>query len=260
MSWHYSQALVEEYLEENSLDGKLLQQLNTNPTPQVYLSRGRMKAFSRLSRSGMTFKPLMENLGEVLLTWYLEDFLVKTSVPQEKEQDLMEQKVQCGTKCLELSKKYNQSTLSLKTAPILELKGLLPSYKDLPKQGMMLRGMSYLLKTAEQTTSVSECGFLLPKPTCAANQLAQSMQKHLCCRNLTNLIKKTYPTPTCHNAKEGGYLAEGNRNTPTLGWQIGGKPHPLFTEWMMRWPSGWTDLKPLEMDKFQLWQQGHFSY
>ena len=31
------------------------------------------------------------------------------------------------------------------------------------------------------------------------------------------------------------------------------------TEWMMGWPSGWTDLKPLEMDKYQSWLQQHGS-
>jgi hypothetical protein len=26
-------------------------------------------------------------------------------------------------------------------------------------------------------------------------------------------------------------------------------PHPNFLEALMEWPQGWTDLKPLEMDK-----------
>lgn len=32
---------------------------------------------------------------------------------------------------------------------------------------------------------------------------------------------------------------------------------PCFTEWMMLWPIGWTDLEPLEMDKFQAWLDSH---
>lgn len=96
MSWHYSQALVEAYLEANCLDGKQSVQLSGNHTPSLYLSKDRMKAFSRHSRSGMTLEPLMESLGEGLLTWYLEDFLAKTSVVQEKERVLTEEGVQCG--------------------------------------------------------------------------------------------------------------------------------------------------------------------
>ena len=33
--------------------------------------------------------------------------------------------------------------------------------------------------------------------------------------------------------------------------------NPLFAELLMMWPLGWTDLKPLEMGKFQEWQQQH---
>ena len=28
-------------------------------------------------------------------------------------------------------------------------------------------------------------------------------------------------------------------------------------EWLMGWPIGWTELKPLAMDKFREWQQQH---
>jgi len=29
----------------------------------------------------------------------------------------------------------------------------------------------------------------------------------------------------------------------------GGALNPMWVEWLMGWPLGWTDLKPLEMDK-----------
>jgi hypothetical protein len=34
-------------------------------------------------------------------------------------------------------------------------------------------------------------------------------------------------------------------------------PHPTHSELRMGWPTEWTDLKPLGMDKFQAWQQQH---
>lgn len=37
----------------------------------------------------------------------------------------------------------------------------------------------------------------------------------------------------------------------------GGKLNPTWVEWLMGWPLGWTDLKVLEMDKFQQWLQKH---
>ena len=30
-----------------------------------------------------------------------------------------------------------------------------------------------------------------------------------------------------------------------------------WVEWLMGWPIGWTDLKPLETDKYQLWRMLH---
>jgi hypothetical protein len=33
--------------------------------------------------------------------------------------------------------------------------------------------------------------------------------------------------------------------------------NPMWVEWLMGWPLGWTDLKPLETDKFQKWLDEH---
>jgi len=40
----------------------------------------------------------------------------------------------------------------------------------------------------------------------------------------------------------------------------GGKLNPNWTEWLMGWPIGWTDLKPLETDKSPYVQQQHGNY
>ena len=72
-----------------------------------------------------------------------------------------------------------------------------------------------------------------------------------------NLKAEMWRTPTAHNAKEGGYPSEHERNTPTLGAQVGGKLNPPWIAWLMAWPIGWTDLKPLAMDKWQAWCRSH---
>ena len=40
-----------------------------------------------------------------------------------------------------------------------------------------------------------------------------------------------------------------------LGWHTvaGGALSPPWVEWLMGWPIGWTDLKPLETDKYHSW-------
>ena len=37
----------------------------------------------------------------------------------------------------------------------------------------------------------------------------------------------------------------------------GGQLNPEWVEWLMGWPIGWTELKPLAMDKFREWQRQH---
>ena len=78
MSLLYSQALVEEYSVANCLDGEQSAPLSGSLTQQAYCAPDKMTGFSHLSRFGMTFKPLTENLGQELLTLYLEDFHAKT--------------------------------------------------------------------------------------------------------------------------------------------------------------------------------------
>jgi DNA (cytosine-5)-methyltransferase 1 len=39
--------------------------------------------------------------------------------------------------------------------------------------------------------------------------------------------------------------------------EVGGKLNPMWVEWLMGWPLGWTDLKPLETDKFRQWLNSH---
>ena len=79
MSWLFSQALVEAYLEDTSSDGEPSAPLNGNPIPQAYCAPDKMTGFSRLSRFGMTFKPLTESRGKELLTLYLAGFPARTS-------------------------------------------------------------------------------------------------------------------------------------------------------------------------------------
>lgn len=33
-----------------------------------------------------------------------------------------------------------------------------------------------------------------------------------------------------------------------------------WVEWLIGWPLGWTDSKPLATDKYQQWQQQHSAF
>jgi hypothetical protein len=52
-------------------------------------------------------------------------------------------------------------------------------------------------------------------------------------------------------------LAQGRQVLLSHQLQVGGILNPPWVEWLMGWPLGWTDLKPLETAKFREWQQQH---
>ena len=70
--------------------------------------------------------------------------------------------------------------------------------------------------------------------------------------------EKMWPTPTGPS--------QWKRNTPPLNVavkdspQVAGQLNPTWVEWLMGWPLGWTDLKPLETDRFQEWLQQHGEF
>lgn len=80
---------------------------------------------------------------------------------------------------------------------------------------------------------------------------------------LNNAVR-FWPTPTAGSKNSAGSLQEwgGSKNwvrteNPEL---ARGQLNPAWVEWLMGWPIGWTELKPLEMDKFHEWQQQHSIY
>ena len=61
------------------------------------------------------------------------------------------------------------------------------------------------------------------------------------------LSARTFATPTARDWRSGkASQATHDRNSRPLSEQIGGSLNPTWVEWLMGWPIGWTDLKPLE--------------
>jgi DNA (cytosine-5)-methyltransferase 1 len=119
-----------------------------------------MKDFSRISRFGMTFKPLTESRGEELLMSYLEDSRVRTLAAPEKEQESKANEAECGRSSQELLAKYNPSTSSWRTAQCSLLEDLEQSLEIFPKWGSMRNGECYPQPMLAQTTGERESGFV----------------------------------------------------------------------------------------------------
>ena len=141
MRWLFSQALVEEFLGDTCLDGEPSVQSNGNPTQLAYLSPDKMTEFSRLSRFGMTFKPLTEARGEELLTLFREALPVRTSASQAEAQDSTESSPQCGTTWRGWLAKFDPDSYSWKTAQCSFIEDSDESLATFPVSGMTRDGL-----------------------------------------------------------------------------------------------------------------------
>ena len=158
MSWLFSQALVEAYLGENFSDGAQCAQSNGRNTQQAYCAPDKMTAFFRLSRFGMTFKPLTENRGEELLTLFRAAFHVPTLVQQEKAQELTEKPLECGEKWLGSFTKYSPDSCSWKTHQCSLLGDLDEFLETWPQWGLMRDGECWEQQMLAQTINVTVFG------------------------------------------------------------------------------------------------------
>ena len=234
MSWLFSQALVEESLLENFLDGEQSAPLSGNPIPQAYCAPDKMTAFSRLSRFGMTYKPLTESRGEELLTLFREGFPARTLAQQEKVQELTEKEAECGEKWRASFARYDPDSRSWKTHQCSLLGDLEPFLETWPQWGLMRGGECWEQRTLEQTIRGTGYGLSL----------------------------EIWPTPvkSDYAGRRPSKGWKGDSDLPSVVWtRTGGAENPqmspasinaTWTEWLMGWPLEWTDLKPLEMDKF----------
>jgi hypothetical protein len=227
--WHCSQALVGEYSEDIYSDGKQSAPSSGNLTQLAYLSQDKMTKFSRLSRFGMTFKPLTADRGEDLLMWYREDFLAKTYPVLDEAQELTESVPACGVKWHELSVKYDLGLCSWRTHQCLWDEELHWSSVILPRWGMAVSGVLFQHPTAERPINGTGSG-LLPTPSGVNGGNNNTM----------------------------GRLDEwGGSANIWRGTEIGKVRCASFEEWMMGWPTGWSALTRLETAKFQSWRQQH---
>ena len=222
-------------LQENCLDGERYAQSNGSPTPLLFCAQDKMKAFSKISQSGMMCKPLTESRGEELLTLYLGAFHVKTSVLQEKELESTEKDQGCGSTWLESLAKYDLNSCSWKTAQLSFIEGLEQYLEIFPKWGMMQNGELFQLRPSVQT--IKEIG---------SGSWATT---------------EYWGTPKAQDSRHAlRDRGKGNLGEQVSGLHNGGKLNPTWAEWLMGWPLGWTDLKPLEMGKSLFAQQPHGTF
>jgi DNA (cytosine-5)-methyltransferase 1 len=159
-----------------------------------------------------------------------EDSPAKTSQPQGDKQALMASEVDCGVKSPVLLASYNPDTQSWKTSQTSLVAtgddGLDEFSETWPRSGMTRNGTAYQLPNLARTITEIGSGLWRTPAAANSNQGPKSKEFYEHCRKtgqstitLVDEVRHTpnyWPTPTAHNAKEGGYPAEYTRKTPTL--------------------------------------------
>lgn len=248
MSWLFSQAMVAGYSAATCWDGAPSAPLSVMPTLHKFWRNDKTMEPSQLSRFGLTFAVLTEDRGEALLTWYREASPVKTSQSQVTASVLRAPVPPSGHRWQELSVRYDLGSSRWRTHQCLWAEDLHWSSVSLPKWGMTRAGVCWEQLISAPPTNDIEFG------------LSPSTTK-------SKRARRTWPTPVASMAKGSSINAltrksGANRSNDRLDHAVmaldGGHLNPEWVEWLMGWPIGWTDLKPLEMAKFRQWQQLHF--
>ena len=275
MSWHYLQEQEAESWEGDSLDGAPDALLRLMPTLEASSCPDKEMGSSSRSQSGTTSTHSTEDPGDRQLMLFQEDSHVKTSALRVSVKDLPESVLDYGAKCLELLERFGLGLSLRKTVRTCVSMDSAPLSKNLPRWGMSADGACWELGTSAHPIRETGCGYL---PTPTANQTWKSNKGGATGKKDGKWIGKKRLTLAgmAESGEWGEFLAtptaKANQlsrsmmkwpgcrawveHSPTVN-QVGGPLNPMWVEWLMGWPIGWTDLSQLETDKFRLWLLAH---
>ena len=267
MSWHCSRAQVAEFLEASCSDGELCAPLNTTPMPDQFYWPDKTTEHSRLSRFGMTCVPLTADRGAALLTWFLADSRAKTSAQPGRATGSTGSEVGSGRKWLGLLARFDRDSLSWRTPQCSLVEGLDVFSETWPRWGSMRDGVCWAQSTPVRLTNASGCGSELTYPTPTTvdggSMFNKSASSGAALRPTLGAMARFAMWPTPRTTGLDGGSGERFPNPESVvavregEASVGGSLNPTWVEWLMGWPLGWTDLRPLGTDKFRQWQNSH---
>lgn len=236
MSWHFSRALVADFLEADFWDGERYVLWNSISTAETCCVNGKTIKSSKPSQYGMTFVPSEDNLGKTLLTWFQAGFPVRTLASQalriNYSKDSRANAVDCGSNSKELFAKLNRRSCGWKMFSLSGVTGCQLSSGTWPRSGTLRNGVCFQRKNLKPAIKENVSSFW-----------------HI--------------TPSTRDFKGASRNCHSLKNFPGWLWvnfSLGKNmiyPNPSVSEQVMGWPIGWTDLKPLATDRFQLWLKRH---
>jgi len=248
MSWLYSRALVEEYLEASSSGGGQSAPSSGTSMPQAYLHNDKTTDTWNPSRFGVTCERLTGSHGADVLTSFLEAFPVKILVRPAAAPELKEADPACGWRWPGSLARFCPVSSLWKTRQCSLLGGLESFSETWPRWGTMRDGEFWERTTPEHPTSGIGSGSW-PTPTASLGLVSFGF---------ATMEAKERSGRRKSGAQIGSSLSWDRRVIPFLSsknWM-----HPILPETLMGWPVGWTDCEPLGTDKYQQWRRLHGEF
>ncbi len=253
MSWHCSQALVEDFLEQGSSDFAQYARLSSIRTAGKSSFAAKKKATWNPFPCGTTSEHSMVEAGVTLWMSSLLGFLASHSASPAASEASTTPEI-CGPTLSESFAKYDLPSASWKTSSGSKQKSTSGrSWPIWPRSGMTSAGIAYELPTAAPPIAATGSGFW-PTPTArdwkeSGNEPAAQARKS---PSMPAAVRMKEPVQS-----EEGVWCPGHWWIPLPTQKIGGLLNPAWVEWLMGWPTGWTALERLETAKFQQWLSAH---
>ena len=288
MSWHYSQEQAEESSEGSYAVTLLSALLRLRSTHGRFFWLVKGMGYSLSFRCGTTFGPLRgtgQGVKSSSITFGASGITsssrevspARTSRSRAKVQESMAPEVGCGQKWHGSLARYDHGTSSWRTAQCLLFEDSTECLATLPKWGMTRDGVLSALTMPEHLIGGNVSG-LWPtpragnpgcdgsKPPMGKDRNHQGLE-HRAKHHGGAKTQRTWLTPKTptgggqmeRNTEGGGLRKLEDQISQEVGRPTG-QLNPFWVEWLMGWPIGWTDLKPLEMDRFQKWRDSHGVY
>jgi len=273
MSWLYSRALVEAYLEGNYSDGEPSAQSKTTPMPQAYLWPDKTTGVWNRFPSGMMYEPLTEDLGKDVLMSYLADSPARTSAQPgvEPESEVIDPAY--GQRWPASWAKYDPDTCSWKTLPSSPQGELEQCWETFPRWGIMRDGEFWGRDTLEPRIKETVSGSW-PTPTARDYKGARKpktiakKKRNPETNSLPDAVehrKKMWPTPKASDSQM-GMTANCSDRPPEKSTHLqaqvalaenwkpgGGQLNPTWVELLMGWPENWTSVEGISHVLYCQW-------
>jgi hypothetical protein len=275
MSWHFLPELAGASWGLTSSDGEPWRRSRKKLTDGKYSCGDKGTVCSPCSRFGTTPRHSMDGHSVESWTSLPPGFLASLSRSQGKTPERTTPGT-AGRPPSESFGKWDHASRSWRTSQASLLTNTLEPYSgNWPRAGMTRSGTVFQLPPLAPLTRGTGSGFW-PTPrredgqSAGAHNGVPDTMTAATGEDLATVVARggtstpqNFPTPKARDGK--GQTQRGVHRQadglPNLdrgdGKPLGGQLNPSWVEWLMGWPIGWTDLRPLETARFLLWSSAH---